>query len=535
MTAESPVLELPVFRFEETAELPPREAWRYGKLLGFEILSNASDEETQEWVHDLQTALQVGELVWPIKLSTNRPNALILCKNARACDDFGFHDYYRKMGLTRIFFEQVSDWEQQFIVRDASYEPAQVDRWKRFSGIYGRRYQQSEPGPPEWMSGVTQHFIFWAVSVENDKVAVGRMLETYSGSLLRRSGRDVPLSKAFKASSSQGDKVVVGQYWKPGMPLPELQRPLVPLTQFMAFMQMCLLEKPERYERAFVRFINRARLEPVTPELFEECFGRSVLALEKEVTEYEETMRFMKQARVKTVKGTLKYESLVLRDATDAEVGRIKGEALALMAAPKQSPRAMLRAPYVRGERDPRLLAAIGLHERKLGNDPEARRFLEAAVREKVDRPRAYVELARMCYQESMKTPQGSGGKLDATQLQPVMALLEAARALSPKIPEVYDLIAEVAAHSDGPAMRSSLVAIDEGLRLFPYHAELYCQGAAAFMQAGRFKDAAKLIDHGLLRFRYYERAYRERLQQLQATLPAVTSPPAQEPVPQRS
>jgi tetratricopeptide (TPR) repeat protein len=371
------------------------------------------------------------------------------------------------------------------------------------------------------------------VRVENDEVSVGRMLETYGNVLLRRSPQPVKLSKVFDASSSQADQMGIGQYWKPGMPMPEHQGPLIGFSQFMSFMQMCLLDKSERYEAAFVRFINRARLEPVTPELFEECFGKSVLALEKEVTEYEETMRFMKQARVKTIKGTLKYESLVLRDATDAEVGRIKGEALALMVAPKLSPRAMLRAPYVRGERDPRLLAAIGLHERKLGNDAEARRFLEVAVREKVDRPRAYVELARMRYQESLKTPRGADGKLDAAQLKPVMALLETARTVPPKIPEVYDLIAEVCAHSDVPTMRQ-LHLVDEGLQLFPYHAELFCQGAAAFAQAGRYKEAIKLIDHGLARFRYYEPTYGERLKQLQTALPPAAPEPNREPAPRR-
>ena len=52
-----------------------------------------------------------------------------------------------------------------------------------------------------------------------------------------------------------------------------------------------------------------------------------------------------------------------------------------------------LIAPYLRGSRDPQLLAALGLEERAAGHDERARQFLEAAVAAKTTRARAYLDL----------------------------------------------------------------------------------------------------------------------------------------------
>src|SRR6185369_11444374 len=57
-----------------------------------------------------------------------------------------------------------------------------------------------------------------------------------------------------------------------------------------------------------------------------------------------------------------------LREATPAEVGRIKGDALRL-AGHVERAHTTLVAPYIRGERDPRLLAAIGVEEHVAGRD----------------------------------------------------------------------------------------------------------------------------------------------------------------------
>ena len=62
-------------------------------------------------------------------------------------------------------------------------------------------------------------------------------------------------------------------------------------------------------------------------------------------------------------------------------------------------------APYVRGERDPRLLAALGLDEKLAGHDERARKFLEAAAAGIAVRARAWLELARLRFDDAKAKP----------------------------------------------------------------------------------------------------------------------------------
>ena len=82
-----------------------------------------------------------------------------------------------------------------------------------------------------------------------------------------------------------------------------------------------------------------------------------------------------------------------LRDATDAEVGRIKGDALRLAGHPDGAHYTLI-APYIRGQKDPELLAAIGIDEVEEGEAARGRKFLEAATSLNSKRALSYLELA---------------------------------------------------------------------------------------------------------------------------------------------
>src|SRR4051794_20543804 len=49
-----PLLELPKLTVTDVRRLPPPEPWRYAQIPGFEILSAASDRETQKLLRDFQ-------------------------------------------------------------------------------------------------------------------------------------------------------------------------------------------------------------------------------------------------------------------------------------------------------------------------------------------------------------------------------------------------------------------------------------------------------------------------------------------------
>src|SRR5690606_17013148 len=88
--------------------------------------------------------------------------------------------------------------------------------------------------------------------------------------------------------------------------------------------------------------------------------------------------------------------------------------------------RRTLRRAYDRGERDPQLMAVLGLTEKDAGNPALARGFLEAAVREKAVRPRANFELALMRFKELAEF--AAERKLDPNEVQSVLQPLLAAR-----------------------------------------------------------------------------------------------------------
>lgn len=211
------------------------------------------------------------------------------------------------------------------------------------------------------------------------------------------------------------------------------------------------------------------------------------------------------------------------RAATAAEVGRIEGDALRLAGHNLEARRAML-APYVRGERDPPLLAALGLLERARGDDARARKFLEAAAQARVVRPRVYLELGRLRYAAALAQPAAAGGKLDATQAAAVLTPLFATRSQPPPLQEVYELIGETWAHCALSPAPGHLGALDEGVHLFPRDAALIYQDAALKAKIGMTNEAAALIDLGMRVAP--DAAMRDKFEALKARLPRLAPPP---------
>jgi hypothetical protein len=218
---------------------------------------------------------------------------------------------------------------------------------------------------------------------------------------------------------------------------------------------------------------------------------------------------------------------LALRDATQSEIGRIKGEAL-MMAGNTTKAHAELIAPYIRGERDPALLASLGLHEHEAGEDDRARKFLEAAVAGKAVRSEAYYELARYRFADAMAKPGGANGALSAAQTSAVIDLLLTARKQPPAAPGVYDLMAETWGRSTVTPKRDDIIALVEGVRLYPGRLKLAYQTAALSADAGMLDVAHSLADHGI---KYAPDAgSRTRFEDLKKKLPPAPAAPATPP-----
>jgi hypothetical protein len=185
--------------------------------------------------------------------------------------------------------------------------------------------------------------------------------------------------------------------------------------------------------------------------------------------------------------------SIQLAEASAAQIGLLKGDALRLAAHPETA-LAEYRSAYLRGAREPALLAGLASVQ---PDAALARRFNDEAVRAGVNRPSAYVAQARARLADFKRDP-GPDGKLTPTQMSAVLAPLFKARGIPPPLPETYELIAEAWAASSVPAEAKHLGVLDEGVRRFPRDADLVQKTAELYLGIGDSKTAAALIQLGV-------------------------------------
>jgi hypothetical protein len=263
----------------------------------------------------------------------------------------------------------------------------------------------------------------------------------------------------------------------------------------------------QAHRPAFWKFIERTAAEGLTEELFAECFGFDYAAAQARLTAY--LPGAVRRELVFRPARPAKFPPLALQNATDGQIARLKGDWERLEVpyvkniseplAPKylEQARRTLRRAYDRGDRDPRLLAALGLCEVDAGNAPAAREYLEAAQQLGPIRPRASYELARLRFAEAVANPAEPGARLDVTQTADVLRPLFEARRQEPPLAQVYTLIAETWERSAAVPTRRHLAVLDEGVRFFPRETELIARAAELYLRHGFPEQAGLYIELG--------------------------------------
>jgi Flp pilus assembly protein TadD len=254
--------------------------------------------------------------------------------------------------------------------------------------------------------------------------------------------------------------------------------------------------------------------------MFRECFKINYKAMALELRGYTQFADH-KYAQYKPKKGQKlpAPEKIVLREATDAESGRIKGELLRLGGHTTEARNALI-APYIRGEREPRLLAALGVNELASNDKVRARKFLEAAFKAGSTDSRGNIELARLRLDEALAAKPA----LDAAQTQQILAPLEVARVQRPPFAEAFDLIARVWMSSTLRPSAEQAKILLQGAASFPRNGALVYHAALAFSQHGYPKEARALVEHGV-KAGYSENAT-SAFRELQSTLPSLPPTP---------
>lgn len=520
--ADTSAVALPPFIVEELAKGP---AWRYGELPGYEILSRCDDATTRKVVqvhHQLHELL--AEILPPsLRLTLSVPRTLILYDeelqpaasqevirrmiNQVPEPSGGVESFGPGRGGLRVssaprrysFLPNLRLWDHDvvalfMIVRRDAFDNERLSLTKDYVNFLVKRRL---PSLPPW-------FVVGFTAMYQDTQYDGWELEI--GPLLWVSGlHHAALQKDPKAAPPVGPLL---PFFQTQLPPRDAENSYDPLrlwqSQAALFVRWGLGADRSAHRDAFWKFVELSAARGASEELFAQCFGFSTAEAREKVAAYLPTAARKKLSF--RLKSKFRPPELVLRDASDLHIARLKGDwerlevpyvkGISAELAPKylEQARRTLRRPYERGERDPRLLAILGLCECDAGNDAGAREFLEAAAAIGPIRPRANYELARLRL-AAYRAELGPSGRLDAVQAAEVLKPLFAARADEPPLPQVYETIAEVWELAGPAPTRGHLAVIDEGVRLFPRQTELVVRAAALYLKHGYREQAGSLLE----------------------------------------
>lgn len=522
---EKPVVALPPFIVEEAAKGPP---WRYTETPGYEVLSRCNDATTRRVIESHHALHQLLAHILPesLQLRTSVPRALILYDEelqpaasqeviarllrpepAPVADEPATLPGGRGLRLgpagaaRRVqFLPNLRLWDRDgmavfMIVRHGDFD---ADRLALTPDYVAFLVKSRLPALPPWfVHGFVA--LYKDIKYERARLTLEPMewISRLHTAALKKEPKHAPpvrpLAGFLRSELSPAD--AHGTY--------------TPVEAWRA--QALLLVRwgldPAGGERreAFLRYVERSAVAGASEELWQECLGLDFAATEAQLTAYLPTAV---RRSVSFKPGRLApLPPYVLRDASDGQIARLKGDwerleipyvrKISAELAPKyvEQARRTLRRAYDRGERDARLLAVLGLCEIDAGHDAGARDYLEAAQAIGPIRPRASYELARLRFAAGRSAPAGAGGRLSAAQAAEVLKPLFAARAAAPPLPEVYELIADVWAGVDSVPNRQHLAVLDEGVRLFPRHAPLVFRTAELFVAHGYRADATALLE----------------------------------------
>ena len=509
---QGPIVKLPTFTVVDTRILPPPESWRYAQVPGFEILSDAPDGTTEKLAHDFLLFHRAVEMVWPtVRMNAEVAASLILCHGADNFAEFVPSNVIPYAGSTLSL--SVQDRENAAIVINLQ-DPSAMDSGGMSD--FSKRLLHDEyvhfvvgrigPRTPPWLEAALVK-LFGSMVYDEGKIGLPAVTDP---DLAAR--KAFGLAKSGSQGSAEGAPALAND---PAFQAAIAAGTFIPFERLFAadsadsadsprarecyeFVHLCLFGGQIEYRQAFLNFAYRAAREPVTEALFRQCFKKSygeMLAILWRYTDFASPHAFKLQD--KDGHPLARIPALELREAADAESARVRGEAQRMAGRTDEARRSLI-APYVRGSRDPQLLAALGLAEHAAGRDDCADKFLEAAIAARTNRARAYVEFARLRYREAMAKPAGAAGTLGIDQIVGILRPLFAARPLRPPLPDLYELIADTWSRSSVAPTSGNLGAVDEGVLLFPYDMDLVYADARLQAHLGRAASAAGLCDIGL-------------------------------------
>ncbi|HEY1111159.1 MAG TPA: hypothetical protein VGE76_21055, partial [Opitutaceae bacterium] len=255
---------------------------------------------------------------------------------------------------------------------------------------------------------------------------------------------------------------------------------------------------------AFWKLANHAASSPLTEDFFEALFGFDYSELRDRLSDY---LRAATRRGQSIDIGDLPpLRELQIERASPNQIARLRGEweRLAVNHVQRRLPgarepylaqaRRTLRRAYDAGDRDPRLLATLGLCEVDAGNDAGAREFLGPATAAGVVRPRAYAEVARIRF-APLRERIAQEKSLSFTELAPVIGPLRQGVRQAPPLAETYVLLAEAWAACELSPTAEEFAELEAGARLFARYPEYALPLARAFARHAKRNEALHTLD----------------------------------------
>ncbi|MDP3068680.1 MAG: hypothetical protein Q8N18_00245 [Opitutaceae bacterium] len=518
-----PAVELPPMIVEEAATLPP---WLYVRADGTEYLSRCKETTTRGYVEMRRSRMLWVRALIPADLlaRSDVPGVTVLVSQrlkpsnnsevigevmqlqGGARPDGG----YRRATTAPNMMLSDSDAVGVFAYIDESnFERRNLTISSDFVRyLLARR----TPAPPRWLiDGIMAAYN--AVLFEETPITLGR-LSWHSVEELRALAKDsgaprtlLPMGELFAGTGGAARHPKIAQ------------------------MQAALLVRwaldPRNAQRdAFWKFAAQACAAPASEAMLREVLGFGFADLRDRLSDYLPTA--LREPLHLPLERSAALPALEIRRATPNEIARLRGEweRLAVPLVRRRHPdhaaryleqaRRTLRRAYDSGDRDPRLLASLGLCEIDAGELPAARDFLDAAVVAGVVRPRAAYELARLRWGDLVRG-QPATRHFAAEEIAPVLEPLRLGFDQAPAIAELIELWADAWTRTTARPSEADVQRLVRGAEQFIAEPRVGLRVARALGRHGKTAEARAVLGAAFLHVR--DDAMRAQLAQMFAAL----------------
>lgn len=505
------------------------ENWLYGRIGEFEVLSNASRRDTEDYMRRMyRFHLLFTELFPTMNVAKRRPVTLVFCGRRDAFDSIRpqFSDDPAKNAVT--FF--VRDREQALIGLDLEMRETLIAEGTGFGHDVGAAIMgdeenpfQHEPVDPERQ--VQREYVRFALG-QGEKRAPAWLEEGIAQllAIAELDGTTLRFGRLKRHTLVQMDPVPGDPYMKSmgkAESLDELsmyfdKKGFMPFGEFLAkphdsddarnavgglfamqalvFTHYSLYADSGRNQKAFQQFIARLADAPPTEEVFRACYGKGYKEFQRDLRGYLGGGRYRSAVSRNFVLPAA--PELELRDAKPVEWLRVKADALRLVGRTADAA-VVLQTALNQQVTDARMYASVGFLQQQRDHPAEALLAFRNAVQAKVDLPGPYIELARNRLTAALGPDRDR--TLPKQDFVAIMRLLMTARerARSPRR-DLYEALATTWVHAPVAPKNENLALLEEGVLAFPSDVPLVADTAELKRRIGRLEDANALAQLGL-------------------------------------